>query len=157
MPDPATVKALAWGQPTIKYCKSVNGAPEGTTWKDMPTPKEDTTKLEPKSGKELKVEGGDVIAVQSNAELSFELFVLSLKDIPFNDVDGYVEEQYAFKVLPENPKAMGILIEASRVRLEKTYTASEGIICKVIVSPSKPKTLPKVKFLEGVTGNTETR
>ena len=48
-------------------------------------------------------------------------------------------------------------IDASSVRVEKTWSADEGFNYKVVASVSKPKTLPMVKFVAGVAGNTETR
>ena len=90
MPEPAgttgTPKALAWGQPTIKFCKSVDGEPDGS-WKAIPTPKEGSTKLENKVEKELKVEGGETIAARMGAEFSFELYLMSTSEQPFTYID----------------------------------------------------------------------
>lgn len=39
---------LSWGKPKIQHTPSINGAPAaGAVWKDIDTPKEDTTKLTP--------------------------------------------------------------------------------------------------------------
>ena len=160
MPEAAgttgTPKALAWGQPTIKFCKSVDGEPDGD-WKTIPTPKEGSTKLENKVEKELKVEGGETIAARMGAEFSFELYLMSTSEQPFTDIDGFVEGKYAFKLLPNSPQAVAMQIDASSVRVEKTWSADEGFNYKVVASVSKPKTLPMVKFVAGVASNTETR
>lgn len=156
MGAPTNPKGLAWGTPTIMVSKSVDGESDGQ-WKTIPIPKEGTTKLESKVEKELKVEGGETIAARMSGELSFELYLQSLEEAPFEDVDGYVAGKYAIKLLPENPEGIAIRIDAASIRVEKSWSADEGVIYKVTASTSKPKTLPKVKFLKGVSGGTETR
>ena len=91
------------------------------------------------------------------AEFSFELYLMSTSEQPFTDIDGFVEGKYAFKLLPNSPQAVAMQIDASSVRVEKTWSADEGFNYKVVASVSKPKTLPMVKFVAGVAGNTETR
>ena len=53
---------LSWGKPTIEFCPSVGGNPDGS-WKKTATPKEDTTKLSQNPGEEKTAteEGGEVV------------------------------------------------------------------------------------------------
>ena len=53
---------LSWGKCAIKHAVSTDGAPT-ESWKEIDTPKQDTTKLTPTAGAETLAteEGGEVV------------------------------------------------------------------------------------------------
>ena len=57
---------LSWGKPTIKIGKLGDGSKAPSSWIDIPTPVENSTKLTPTKGtkREAKIEGGENEAVK---------------------------------------------------------------------------------------------
>lgn len=129
------MSVLSWGKPTIKYATSTNGAPS-EQWTELDTPKIDSTNLETTEGdsKEAKEEGGAVVdAVYDVADytLKFTLFVKKVDggefQTPLSPVNGKVNGEYAFQVIPEDPQCSGIQIDKSRVTVLTTYNSNDGI------------------------------
>ena len=141
---------LSWGKPKIEKASSVNGAPSGA-YSALDTPKEDTTQLNTTAGDnvEAKEEGGDLVDViykKNTYTLEFDIFVKKGKPLPFNDVDGVVDGEFAIKVTPEDNTCVGILIERCTVRVETRYTSADGILQHVTCTPLKPANGTMVKL-----------
>ncbi|WP_291587501.1 hypothetical protein [Bacteroides sp.] len=133
---------LSWGKPTIEFAKC-NGA-EALEWEALGyDPVEGSTKLTPTKGekKEAKVEGGEVEAVKyakSTFAFEFEVRAAKGRTKPIEDLDGVIEGEYAFRLIPEDPECEGILIDRSIVSLEETFDAAEGKKWKYTVDVLKP-------------------
>lgn len=142
---------LSWGKPTIKIgmLGANNAAP--TTWIDIPTPVENSTKLTPTKGtkKEAKIEGGENEAIKYSANtyaFEFEIRSGNGRAKPVDDVDGVIAGEYAVKLQPENPTSEGIVIDRSVMSLEETYDAENGTKLKYTFDVLKPVTGNQVKF-----------
>ena len=102
------MSVLSWGKCKIQTTTSTNGAPASSgPWKDIDTPKEDTTKVTPTAGSEKTAteEGGELVDVRygkNTYTLEFDLFVKKGKDRPFEDNDGLISGEHAFRVIPED-------------------------------------------------------
>ena len=124
---------LSWGKCKIEYATSSAGAP-GTTWTEIDTPKEGTTKLTPTAGQEktATAEGGETVDVKYNRNsylFEFDLFVKKGGTAPFTDDDGIVSGEKAFRVSPvDDPSCPGIQIDRSSVRVDESYSSEDGIL-----------------------------
>lgn len=142
---------LNWGKMKLETKPSEGGAPKDSEqWKKIDTPKNGTTKIETTAGNvtEALEEGGGVVdsrTEQSKYQLEFDLFVKKDVDPPFTDVDGVIQGEHAFRLIPEDPTAKGYLIDRAQVTVQKSYTSSEGGILHYIVKVLKPKTGEFVK------------
>lgn len=142
---------ISWGKCTIECAKSINGKPVGE-WKRIATPKEDTTKITPTAGqqRDATIEGGEVIATyvgRNSYMLEFDTYVTAATKAPFDDQDGVVVGEYAFRITAENPKAPGALIERAVVRVETSYTSADGVIAHHVVRILKPAAGKQVKTI----------
>nr|WP_302831800.1 hypothetical protein [uncultured Bacteroides sp.] len=141
---------LTWGKPTIKIGKlGANGAAP-TTWIDIPTPVENSTKLTPTKGtkKEAKIEGGENEAVKYNANtyaMEFEIRIGEGRDKPVEDVDGVIEGEYAVKLQPEEKNLKGVVIDRCVLSAEDTWDAENGTKIKYTVDVLKPASGNQVK------------
>lgn len=141
---------LSWGKPTIKIGKlGANGAAP-TTWIDIPTPVENSTKLTPTKGAkfEAKVEGGANEAVKYAANtyaLEFEIRAGKGRAKPVEDIDGVIAGEYAVKLQPEDPTVEGIIIDRSTMSEEETFDTENGKKWKYTFDVLKPKTGNQVK------------
>jgi hypothetical protein len=152
---------LSWGKPTIQHATSSDGAPSGE-WTDIDTPKQDTTKITPTAGTETTAqeEGGDIVDVRNaknTYQLEFDLFVKKGKARPFEDNDGVIAGEHAFRVIPEDDECEGAQIDRSTIRLEDSYTSADGILLHYVIRPLKPKTGKTVKPYYKSTGTTESK
>lgn len=141
---------LSWGKCLIEHTTSTDGAP-GTTWTALDTPKQDTTKLTPTAGTETNAneEGGDIVDSRTSKNtylFEFTLFVKKGKERPFEDEDGIIAGEHAFRVTPEDAECEGIQIDRSTVRVEESYSTADGILLRYVVRCLKPKTGKTVKF-----------
>ena len=140
---------LSWGECDIFHAISTDGAPSGD-WEELPTPKEDTTQLTPTAGtaKEAKEEGGalvDYLPAKVTHELEFTLFVKKGEEPPFEDNDGVIEGEHAFRVEPQDKDAQAIKIDRASLRVEESYNTADGILMKYVATVLKPKTGKSVK------------
>lgn len=148
---------LSWGKPTIKIGKlGANGAVP-TTWIDIPTPVENSTKLTPTKGakKEAKIEGGENEAVKYAANtyvFEFEIRAGKGRTKPVEDIDGVISGEYAVKLQPEDSSVEGIVIDRSAMSEEETFDTENGKKWKYTFDVLKPKTGNQVKH-EVVTFN----
>lgn len=130
---------LSWGQCTIEYKK--NGESE---WTSIDTPKEDSTKLTPTAGKEVMAtqEGGDIVDARVGKTtylFEFDEFVKNGKVPAFEDVDGFIEGEYAIHVIPEDSSCDGISIERATLHAEHNYTAADGLTIHYVARCLKPQ------------------
>lgn len=142
---------LSWGKCKIETTPSINGAPaDNADWKPIDTPKEDTTKITPTAGTEKTAteEGGELVDVRYSKNtytLEFDLFVKKGKERPFEDNDGLIAGEYAFRITPEDEEGEGSLIDRSAVRCDESYSTAEGKMLHYVAKCLKPKTGKTVK------------
>lgn len=136
---------LNWGKMKLETKPSEGGAPkEHTEWKTIDTPKNGTTKIDTTEGNvtEALEEGGGVVdsrTEQSKYKLEFDLFVKKDVDPPFTDVDGVIQGEHAFRLIPEDPTAKGYLIDRAQVAVTESYTSAEGGLMHYVIKVLKPK------------------
>lgn len=139
---------LSWGKCKIEH--SVSNGMAGTNWTELDTPKENTTKLTPTAGtvQEAKEEGGAVVDSRigkNSYEFEFDLFVKKGVTRPFDDDDGVITGEHAFRVTPEDTACEGILIDRSSLRVEERYSTEEGKMLHYVAKVLKPTTGKMVK------------
>jgi len=136
------MSVLSWGKCTLQTATSTSGAP-GTTWMDIDTPKEDTTKLTATAGTEKTAteEGGDIVDVlygKNTYQLEFDIFVKKGGTRPFTSDDGIISGEHAFRVIPADEACEGIQIDRSVVRVEESYSTADGILLHYVAKCLKP-------------------
>lgn len=142
---------LSWGKGLLETCVSTNGAPAvSPSWKSIDTPKEGTLKLTASAGQEVTAteEGGEIVDARSGKTtytLEFDLFVKKGVERPWEDTDGIITGEHAFRYTPEDEATEGFLIERSTVRCEESYTTADGKILHYVARCLKPKTGKTVK------------
>lgn len=143
---------ISWGKPSkFETTTSTDGAPAASAkWEAIETPKENTLKINVTAGSETTAteEGGGLVDIRFNANtytLEFDEFVKKGKDPIFNDVDGIIAGEHAFRFLPEDDTCEGRLIERATVRVEETFTTADGIIRHHVARCLKPKEGKTVK------------
>lgn len=142
---------LSWGKPDIETAESTDGAPAAAaTWKSIDTPKDTTTKLTPTAGTETEAleEGGDVVDSRTGKnkyQLEFDHFVKKGKKRPWEDNDGIIAGEHAFRITPEDPDCEGIQIDRCTLRVEESYTTADGIMLHYVAKVLKPKEGKMVK------------
>ena len=135
---------LGWGKCLIEYANSEGGVPVGA-WKALDTPKENTTKITPTAGTEVTAteEGGDVVDSRTGKNsftFEFDLFVKKGIARPFEDNDGVILGEYAFRITGEDKGAPGSLIERCSLRVEESYSTADGKILHYVGKCLKPAT-----------------
>ena len=140
---------LSWGKPALEWAPSTKGVP-GETWTAIDTPKEDTTKLTPTAGTEQTAteEGGEVVdsrTGKNSYQFEFDLFVKKGGKRPWEDTDGVISGEFAFRLTPEDEEAEGFQIDRSTVRCEESYAAADGKLLHYVVKVLKPATGKSVK------------
>lgn len=155
------MSVLSWGKCLLEHVVSEGGEPKGAgsaVWKALPTPKEGTTKVTANAGdvKEAKEEGGGLVDVRYSANtytLEFDLYVRKGEDRPFEDVDGIVAGEHAFRITPEDEACEGCQIDRSMVRVDESYSTEEGKMLHYVCQCLKPKAGKTVKpYTKGAGG-----
>lgn len=142
---------LSWGKPGIETTPVTDGAPaDSAEWTAIDTPKDGTTKLSASAGNEQEAieEGGDVIDSRTGKNkytLEFDLFVKKGKKRPWEDNDGIIAGEHAFRVTPEDDTCEGIQIDRCTLRCEENYSTAEGILLHYVAKVLKPKAGKMVK------------
>lgn len=142
---------LSWGKPTIETTTSTDGAPSAAAaWKVIDTPKDTTTKLTPTAGTETEAleEGGDVVDSRTGKnkyQFEFDHFVKKGTKRPWDDNDGVIPGEHAFRLTPEDEDCEGIQLDRTTLRVEESYTTAEGIMLHYVAKVLKPKTGKMVK------------
>lgn len=140
---------LNWGKCLLETTTSTNGTP-AAQWSAIDTPKEGTVKLTPTAGQEVTAleEGGEIVdsrTAKTTYQLEFDLFLKKGKARQWEDVDGIIQGEHAFRMTPEDEEAQGFLIERASVRCEENYTTADGTILHYVVRCLKPATGKTVK------------
>lgn len=133
---------LSWGKCKIEFAASVSGTPKGA-WKEIDTPKEDTTKITPTAGTEVTAteEGGEVVDSRTGKNsytLEFDLFVKKGVARAFDDNDGVIAGEFAFRIIPEDESNEGAQIDRCSLRVEESYTTADGKILHYVAKCLKP-------------------
>lgn len=143
---------ISWGKPSeFQTTPSVDRAPVASAkWEDIETPKDGTLQINVTEGSEVTAleEGGGLVDIRYNAntyELTFTEFVKKGKKPIFEDVDGVVAGEHAFRFLPEDDECEGRQIDCSIVRVVETFTTADGILRQYKARAKKPKTGNTVK------------
>ena len=133
---------LAWGKCKIEFANSVAGTPSGI-WTEIDTPKEDTTKITPTAGAEVTAieEGGEVVdfrTAKNSYTFEFDLFVKKGVARSFDDNDGVIPGEFAFRITPEDASNEGVQIDRCSLRVEESYTTADGKILHYVAKCLKP-------------------
>ena len=142
---------LSWGKGLLETAPSNNGtAPTSTGWQAIDTPKKDTLKVTPTKGEEqtAQEEGGDEVDSRVGANsylLEFDLFVKKGKKRPWDDNDGLITGEHAFRYTPEDPDTEGFLIDRASVSCEESYSTAEGKMLHYSARLLKPASGKKLK------------
>lgn len=143
---------ISWGKPSqFQTTPSIDGAPAADAkWNDIETPKDGTLQIQVTEGSEQTAneEGGGIVDIRFNAnsyELQFTEFVKKGKQSVFEDNDGLIAGEHAFRFLPEDDTCDGRQMDCSVVRVIETFTTAEGILRQYKAKGKKPKTGNTVK------------
>ncbi len=142
---------LSWGKCGIETTTSTDGAPAASAmWKEIDVPKDTTTKLTPTAGTETEAleEGGDLVdsrTEKNKYQFEFDHFVKKGKRRAWEDNDGIIAGEHAFRVTPEDEECEGIQIDRCTLRVEESYTTADGIMLHYVAKVLKPKTGKMVK------------
>lgn len=142
---------LSWGKGTLETTPSKDGAPDASaTWAEIDTPKQDTLKLTPTAGTETTAqeEGGDVVdsrVGKTTYVLEWDNFVKKDVKLPFDDTDGVITGEHAFRFTPEDTTTEGFLIERAIVSAQVNYSSADGKIVHYSAKCLKPKSGKTVK------------
>lgn len=136
---------LSWGKCTLFIKPSANGS----KWKRLATPVEDSTNLAPTQGDKLeaKIEGGENEAVKykkNTYQLTFNQRKAQGRAQPIANTDGVVKDEYSVLLMPEDSTTDGFYIERASANVQDTFTAGEGAIWQITMdalSPSKGNTV----------------
>lgn len=149
---------LSWGKCKIETTPSVSGAPgDAAVWATIDTPKQDTTKITPTAGSETTAteEGGDVVDARygkNTYTFEFDLFVKKGGIRPFEDNDGIITGEHAFRITPEDNTCEGSQIDRSIVRVDESLSTAEGKLLHYVAKCLKPATGKTVKPYTAVGG-----
>lgn len=137
---------LAWNYGKFETCESENGAPKTpAAWKKIDPPKKDTLIVEPKEGEttEEKDETGytvDSKTAPTTYELRWEMFLKKGVDPPFEDKDGVIAGEHAFRFTPDDPGCKGFIIDRAEVSVTISFSVAGGVLYKYKAKVLKPKT-----------------
>lgn len=148
---------LNWGECDLFHATSVDGAPSGE-WKELATPKEDTTKLTPTAGTEKQAteEGGalvDYMPAKNTYQLEWDEFVKKGDEPSFEDDDGVIAGEHSFRVEAQDKECPAIQIDRATLRVEESYSTADGSLLHYVAKALKPKEgktvkryVPKTKY-----------
>lgn len=144
---------ISWGKPKVELveCSDNGYIPDSPVWVTLPTPVENSSKLETQEGdkKEAKIEGGEVIASRQDAsKFTFEMELYETDDFtePVEQTNGVVTKCYAVRLTPEQTGAKGFVMERTSVAVQKTWSAETGGKVKYTFTALKPKTGEMLKL-----------
>lgn len=130
---------LSWGKGTLETSPS-----DGSNFTKIDTPKEDTLKLTPTAGTNTDAteEGGDLVDSRVGRvtyQLEFDLFVKKGGSRPWDDNDGIITGEQAFRYTPEDPDTEGFQIDRAVVHCEESYSCADGKLLHYVARCLKPK------------------
>ncbi len=121
---------LSWGKPQVEYALlNADGTPG--EFRAFPEIVQGTATLEAAEGDllEAKQEGGErVDARRSASSYTFKLSVFAKKNStkPIEDTNGIVTGNYALRLTPEDPAAIGFAMARASVSAGESWTAEQG-------------------------------
>ena len=150
-----TTVTSSWGRPLIEV-KKLAQTPEAE-WEAFATPVDGTTQLSSEQGEKMEaaIEGGGNEAVKykkNTYQLTFDVRQVPERTDPIESVDGVVADEYSVRITPENPDALGVLIDRAAVNVQKSFTASDGLISTYTFEVLEPASGEAVKFQKIVAG-----
>ena len=139
---------LGWGKCRV-FIKDLDTA--SAPWTELPTPVEGSTILETTKGdkQEAKIEGGeneDVRYSKSTYVLNLNIRAAKGRKKPIADSDGVIAHNYAVAVQPEDPEAVGIMIDKAKPSVADTFSTEEGAIWEYSFDALKPDTGDQCKM-----------
>ena len=139
---------LGWGKCRV-FIKDLDAT--SATWVELPTPVENSTVLETTKGdkQEAKIEGGeneDVRYSKSTYALNLNIRAAKGRKKPIADSDGVIAHNYAVAVQPEDPEAVGIMIDKAKPSVADTFSTEEGGIWEYTFDALKPDTGDQCKM-----------
>ena len=142
------MSVLGWGKCKV-FIKDLDDA--DASWKELPTPVENSTILETTKGdkQEAKIEGGeneDVRYSKSTYALNLNIRAAKGRKKPIADSDGIISHNYAVAVQPEDPEAVGIMIDKAKPSVADTFSTEEGAIWEYTFDALKPETGDQCKM-----------
>lgn len=147
---------LSWGKGLLETTPSTDGAPASSAnWTAIDTPKDGTLKLTPTAGTEVTAqeEGGEIVDSRigkTTFSLEFDLFVKKGVARPWEDTDGLITGEHAFRYTPEDEETEGFLIDRSTLHCEESYAVADGKLLHYVAKCLKPKTGKTVKpYIKG--------
>ncbi len=151
------MSVLSWGKCTIQHATSVSGAVSGD-YTAIDVPQEGTTQLTPTAGQEVNAteEGGELVDSRTGKTtyvLTFDIFVKKGGTAPFQDTEGIVSGEHAWKIIPEDTACYGLQIDRSTLRVDIVYAAADGILLRHTAKCLKPASGNTVKLLAGTTAS----
>ena len=136
---------LSWGKGLLETCPNTNGTiGDDAKWVALDTPKENTLKLTPTAGTSTDAteEGGDLVDSRVGKvtyQLEFDLFVKKGGKRQWEDTDGVIAGEQAFRYTPEDEATEGFLIERSSLHCEESYTCADGKMLHYVARCLKPQ------------------
>lgn len=139
---------LGWGKCRV-FIKDLDSS--NAEWKELPTPIENTTILETTKGEkqEAKIEGGeneDVRYSKSTYALNLNIRAAKGRNKPIKDSDGVIAHNYAVAVQPEDPEAVGLMLDKSKPSVADTFSTEEGAIWEYVFDALKPESGDQCKM-----------
>lgn len=139
---------LSWGKPRI-FVKDLDTT--GAKWKELPTPVQDSTELQPTKGDKMEapVEGGqneDVKYKDSKYAVVYNIRKKKGRKQPIPTLNGVAEKHYGFMLQPEDPTNIGFYIEETTVSVDDSFTAADGAIWQLQHDAIKAKSGNTVKW-----------
>ena len=129
----------------------VDGAPDDDNWRELPTPKEDTTQLTSSAGteKEATEEGGalaDYMPAKNTYEAEWDEFVKKGEEPSFEDEDGVIDGEWSLRIEAQDKDCPAIRIDRAVLRVEDSFATADGILRKYVAKALKPASGNSVKY-----------
>jgi hypothetical protein len=134
---------IGWGKPTVRI--GIVGVSDVTAanWLKLSEIAQGTSQLNTEQGEETvaKEEGGDIFDKRTDSNAyTFELELFAQKGVkkPIEDQDGIVTENYAVRLVPEDPTALCWRMDRCSVNCVDTWNSADGGRWKYTFSGLKP-------------------
>lgn len=121
---------LSWGKPRI-FVKDLDT--ENSKWKELNTPVQDTTELQPTKGDKMEapVEGGENEEVKykdGKYAVVYNIRKYKGRAMPIPNKNGVAPNHYAFCLMPEDNTNIGFYVEKTTVTVDDTFTPADGAV-----------------------------
>lgn len=121
---------LSWGKPKVEYALVGESGTPGT-YETFPEIVEGTAQLTTEEGNVLEAteEGGEMVDTRTSANkytFTLTLFAKKGETKPIADANGVITGYYAVRLTPEDPAAVGFVMDKTSVSCQETWTSEEG-------------------------------